>query len=52
MRELPLLLAQAGRTSASSRDSPGWDLDGGYAEYAVADEAFAYGLPPAFSDER
>ncbi len=29
----------------------GWDRDGGYAEYAVADEAFAYALPEAFSDE-
>jgi len=29
----------------------GWDLDGGYAEYVVADEGFAYPIPPAFSDE-
>jgi propanol-preferring alcohol dehydrogenase len=29
----------------------GWDLDGGYAEYAVADEAYAYRLPAGFSDE-
>ncbi len=29
----------------------GWDLDGGYAEYVVVDEAFAYRLPDAFSDE-
>lgn len=28
----------------------GWDLDGGYAEYAVADEAFAYAIPEAFDD--
>jgi propanol-preferring alcohol dehydrogenase len=28
----------------------GWDLDGGYAPYAVADEEFVYALPPAFSD--
>jgi propanol-preferring alcohol dehydrogenase len=28
----------------------GWDADGGYAEYAVIDEAFAYRLPPALSD--
>jgi propanol-preferring alcohol dehydrogenase len=28
----------------------GWDADGGYAEYAVVDEAFAYRLPPALSD--
>lgn len=29
----------------------GWDLDGGYAEYVVVDEAFAYPLPDVFSDE-
>src|SRR5262249_27540665 len=29
----------------------GWDDDGGYAEYAVVDEAFAYPLPSEFSDE-
>jgi propanol-preferring alcohol dehydrogenase len=29
----------------------GWDRDGGYAEYAVADEDFTYALPAAFSDE-
>jgi propanol-preferring alcohol dehydrogenase len=29
----------------------GWDLDGGYAEYAVVDEAYAYRLPAGFSDE-
>lgn len=29
----------------------GWDLDGGYADYAVVDEQFAYLLPDAFSDE-
>ena len=28
----------------------GWDLDGGYAEYAVVDEAYAYPLPEVFSD--
>lgn len=30
----------------------GWDVDGGYAEYAVVDERYAYRLPTAFSDER
>lgn len=30
----------------------GWDADGGYAEYAVVPEAFAYALPMAFSDEQ
>jgi propanol-preferring alcohol dehydrogenase len=29
----------------------GWDQDGGYCEYAVANEAFVYPLPDAFSDE-
>jgi propanol-preferring alcohol dehydrogenase len=29
----------------------GWDRDGGYAEYAIADEDYAYELPGAFSDE-
>ena len=28
----------------------GWDLDGGYAEFAVVDEAYAYALPDAFGD--
>jgi propanol-preferring alcohol dehydrogenase len=29
----------------------GWDADGGYAEYAVVDEGFAYRLPDVFTDE-
>jgi propanol-preferring alcohol dehydrogenase len=28
----------------------GWDADGGYAEYAVVDERFAYRLPDGFDD--
>ena len=28
----------------------GWDADGGYAEYAIVQEAFAYAIPDAFSD--
>ena len=28
----------------------GWDTDGGYAEFAVADEAYVYELPATFSD--
>ena len=28
----------------------GWDLDGGYAEYIVADEQFVYELPRSFDD--
>jgi propanol-preferring alcohol dehydrogenase len=30
----------------------GWDVDGGYAEWAVVDEAYAYALPDGFDDER
>ncbi|WP_115787180.1 zinc-dependent alcohol dehydrogenase family protein [Arthrobacter silvisoli] len=29
----------------------GWDLDGGYAEFMVVKEDFAYAIPDAFSDE-
>jgi propanol-preferring alcohol dehydrogenase len=29
----------------------GWDADGGYAELAVVDEAYAYRLPPSFTDD-
>ncbi len=29
----------------------GWDLDGGYAPFAVVDEAYAYALPEEFGDE-
>jgi propanol-preferring alcohol dehydrogenase len=29
----------------------GWDRDGGYAEFALADEDFAYALPAAFDDQ-
>lgn len=28
----------------------GWDADGGYAEYALVPEAYAYALPPALDD--
>ena len=30
----------------------GWDVDGGYTEYAVVDEPYAYLIPGAFSDEQ
>ena len=30
----------------------GWDADGGYAEWAVVDEAYAYALPVGFDDQR
>jgi len=29
----------------------GYDVDGGYAEYAIVDEEFAYKIPPQFTDE-
>lgn len=30
----------------------GWDADGGYAEFAVVDERYAYRIPAAFDDDR
>jgi propanol-preferring alcohol dehydrogenase len=30
----------------------GWDLDGGYADYCLVDEAFAYRLPDELTDEQ
>jgi propanol-preferring alcohol dehydrogenase len=30
----------------------GWDIDGGYAEYVVADENYAYALPSSYDDIR
>jgi propanol-preferring alcohol dehydrogenase len=30
----------------------GWDLDGGYAEYVVVDERYAYSLPEVFTDQQ
>ncbi len=30
----------------------GWDVDGGYAEYCLVDEAFAYALPDGISDDQ
>ena len=30
----------------------GWDVDGGYAQYVVAQEGFVYDIPEAFSDEK
>jgi alcohol dehydrogenase, propanol-preferring len=29
----------------------GWDVDGGYAEYVVAEEGYVYAIPDVFSDE-
>ncbi len=30
----------------------GWDVDGGYADFVVADERYVYRIPPVFSDEK
>jgi len=30
----------------------GWSVDGGYAEYAIAHEAYSFALPPHYSDEQ
>lgn len=30
----------------------GWDVHGGYADYCLVDEAFAYALPPGVDDEQ
>ncbi len=29
----------------------GWDIDGGYAEYVVVEEGYAYSIPQTFTDE-
>jgi alcohol dehydrogenase, propanol-preferring len=43
---------RAGRENLCLRPRfTGWDDDGGYAEWAVVDEAFAYELPGSFDDE-
>jgi propanol-preferring alcohol dehydrogenase len=43
---------RAGRENLCERSQyTGWDADGGYAEFAVVPEAFAYRLPDAFSDD-
>lgn len=34
-----------------SPEFTGWDADGGYADFAVVDEAYAYRIPDAFGDE-
>ena len=40
----------ARRTSAASSQFTGWDADGGYAEFAVVDAAFAYAIPEGLPD--
>ena len=43
--------ARAARTSASRRKFTGYDIDGGYAERAVADERFCFPIPESYPDE-
>ena len=50
LRPLPVVPQRAGRTCARTPRFTGWDADGGYAEYAVVPEAFAYRLPEALDD--
>jgi alcohol dehydrogenase, propanol-preferring len=43
---------RSGRENLCERaEFTGWTADGGYAEYAVVPEAFAYRLPAGFTDE-
>ena len=42
----------AGRTCATRAEFTGYDRDGGYAEYAVADERYCFALPPATRPSR
>ncbi len=39
------------RTCACLRQFTGWDADGGFAEAAVVNEAYAYRIPEVFSDQ-
>ena len=45
LRRLPLLPSAAARISATAPRFTGYTRDGGYAEYAVADERFCFPLP-------
>ena len=42
--------ARAARTSATHARFTGYDIDGGYAELAVADERFCFPIPDVYSD--
>jgi propanol-preferring alcohol dehydrogenase len=43
---------RSGRENLCPRSEyTGWDADGGYAEYAVVHEAYAYEIPASFGDE-
>jgi propanol-preferring alcohol dehydrogenase len=44
---------RAGRENLCPQSAyTGWDADGGYAEFAVVPEAFAYRVPSSFADEQ
>jgi len=44
---------RAGRENLCAQSHyTGWDADGGYAEFAVVPEAFAYRIPTSFADEQ
>ena len=49
-RQLPLLPARD-ENLCSAPQFTGWDLDGGYADACVADEAYVYRLPDSLDDE-
>jgi propanol-preferring alcohol dehydrogenase len=42
---------RGGENLCADQRFTGWDADGGYAERAVVDEAYAYALPDGFDDE-
>ena len=50
VRRVPLLPLAAARTCATARASPAADLDGGFAEYAVADARFCFPIPDGYPD--
>ncbi len=50
LRALPLLPRAAARTSATAARFTGRDIDGGFAEMAVADARFCFPLPAGYSD--
>ena len=50
LRSLRLLPRAGARTSAPEARFTGYQLDGGYAEYAVADARFCFVLPERYAD--
>ena len=49
LRDLPVLFPRP-REPLCHADLHGWDVDGGYAEYTLVNEDYAYALPDRFSD--